>query len=192
MKKWECAEPVGVVTTVFGGRSVNMKTNGLGGLQGKERRMRDRGRAERMYLQSLIDEYLHPDEKSGRRERFVPIRSRSDFLPSAAFAEGEQNQESMRQLELSFEVALASAPTQQERMETKSVKSPALVLVQDEPAGKSFKPVLVKRPSRAADPRVASPTPVSEREFTLRGLLFGSAMGSAAAAMLLLVVRLLF
>jgi len=53
-----------------------------GGLHGKERRIRERGRASRMYTQQWIDEFLEPEEISERPRKPIPVRTTSEFLPS--------------------------------------------------------------------------------------------------------------
>src|SRR5256885_516947 len=52
-----------------------------GGLAGKARRVRERGRVSRLYTQQWIDEYLDPQEQHEKLRRPIPIRARSEFLP---------------------------------------------------------------------------------------------------------------
>ena len=58
-----------------------------GGLSGKARRRRNRSRAQRLYTKQYIDEYLEPKAPS-HSDRYIPIRRRSEFLPSAPLPEG--------------------------------------------------------------------------------------------------------
>lgn len=142
------------------------------GLAGKARRARDLNRVTRMYAQQMIDEYLYPNSDTWRPERYIPIRGRSEFLPSAAFLNDEQAAPTQPQLEL----PLIAAPAAVERLTG--------VNVADEPRRGS-----VIRPPRT----LSQSTPWRKQKqspFTPGGFLFGCALGSAAAAMVLLVVQL--
>lgn len=142
------------------------------GLAGKARRARDLNRVTRMNAQQMIDEYLYPDSDTQQPERYIPIRGRSDFLPSAASISDEQAAPTQQQLELPLTTAGAAA----ERSTS--------VDVADEPRRDS-----VIRPLRTPfEPRQRRKQ--KQSPFTPGGFLFGCALGSAAAAMVLLVVQL--
>ncbi len=158
-----------------------MENTRYNGLAGKARRARDLNRVTRMYAQQMIDEYLYPDPDPVRPERYIPIRGRSEFLPSAAFICEDQDAPAQRQLELPLS---AAATARESSPPDLTVKRSTAVEVADEPLRDS-----VIRPLRAAFP------PMQRRKqkqspFTPGGFLFGCALGSAAAAMLLLVVQL--
>ena len=158
-----------------------MEHTGYNGLAGKARRARDRNRASRMYTQQVIDEYFSPESDTRRPERYIPIRGRSEFLPSAAFISDEQDAPTQRQLELPLVAAEAAREC---ALPDQTVERSTAVEVADEPRRDS-----VIRPLRAPF------HPVQRRKqkqspFTPGGFLFGCALGSAAAAMVLLVVQL--
>ena len=67
-----------------------MENTRFNGLAGKARRVRKLNRVTRMYAQQMIDEYLYPESDSWRPERYIPIRGRSEFFPSAASVSHEQ------------------------------------------------------------------------------------------------------
>lgn len=58
-----------------------MRKERRGGLSGKARKACYRRRAARLHSGQLIDELLEPQAAD---KRYVPIRGRSDFLPSVA------------------------------------------------------------------------------------------------------------
>jgi len=162
-----------------GGRS--MEDTRYNGLAGKARRTRDLNRVTRMYAQQMIDEYLYPDPDSGRPERYIPIRGRSEFLPSAAFISEDQDAPTQRQLELPL---IAAGTARENAPPYQTDERSTAVEVADEPRRDS-----VIRPLRAPF------QPMRRRKqkqspFTPGGFLFGCALGSAAAAMVLLVVQL--
>lgn len=158
-----------------------MENTRYNGLAGKARRARDLNRITRMYAQQMIDEYLYPDPDPVRPERYIPIRGRSEFLPSAALISEDQDAPTQRQLEL----PLISAGAARERtLPDETVERSTSVAVADVPRRDS-----VIRPLRAPF------QPMKRRKqkqspFTPGGFLFGCALGSAAAAMVLLVVQL--
>lgn len=178
-------DTIGVLSGKFnmpnrhGGRS--MEDTRYNGLAGKARRARDLNRVTRMYTQQMIDDYLYPDSDPWRPERYIPIRGRSEFLPSAAFISEDQDAPTQRQLELPL---IAAEAAHESTLPDQTVERSTAVEVADEPRGDS-----VIRPLRAPL------QPMQRRKqkqspFTPRGFLFGCALGSAAAAMVLLVVQL--
>ena len=151
------------------------------GLAGKARRARDLNRVTRMYTQQMIDEYLYPDPDPVRPERYIPIRGRSEFLPSAAFISEDQDAPTQRQLELPLIVAVAA---RESALPVQTFERSTSLEVADEPRRDS-----VIRPLKSP----FQPTPRRKQKqspFTPGGFLFGCALGSAAAAMVLLVVQL--
>ena len=151
-----------------------MENTRYNGLAGKARRARDLNRVTRMYTQQMIDEYLYPDSDTWRPERYIPIRSHSEFLPSAASNSDEQDAPTQRQLEL----PLTNSGTTAERSTGANVA--------DEPRRSS----VVRPPKSYFQPKQRRKQ--EQAPFTPGGFLFGCALGSAAAAMVLLVVQLAF
>jgi len=134
-----------------------------------------------MYAQQLIEEYLYPEPATRRPERYIPIRSRSEFLPSAAFISEDQDAPTQRQLDLPLIVAGGAREC---ALPEQTVEQLTAVEVADKPRRDS-----VIRPPKAP----FQPTQRHKQKqspFTPGGFLFGCALGSAAAAMVLLVVQL--
>ena len=151
------------------------------GLAGKARRARDLTRATRMYSQQMIEEYLYPEPDTWRPARYIPIRGRSEFLPSAAFFSEDQDAPTQGQLELPL---LAAGPARESAPPDQTVERSSAVKVADDPRRDS-----VIRPLKSP----YQPTPQRKQQqqspFSPGGFLFGCALGSAAAAMVLLVVQ---
>ncbi len=153
------------------------------GLAGKARRTRHRSRASRLHHQHLIEEYLGEDEtlESTRSDRPIRIGHRPEFLPSAELGLDDS---AAGQLELPL--------TEHEAIEGSAV----ITIPKDESANLAAleAATIASQPSRAAPDQkvgtVADPGSTAD-EFSIRGLLVGCAMGTAAAAMVLAVIRTL-
>lgn len=163
---------------------------GPGGLSGKARRNRSRGRAFRFQAQQMIDEFLESEPQPSHSDRYIPIRGRSDFLPSAKCPGSEAK-------------GGAVDARSQPEAHSKPIKRPAI-----KPASRSgndpqqcYALVSSKGPLRERLkldlPVIRPPRPPQKPEqpaepvnFTVRGFLYGCAMGSAAAAVLLLLVQI--
>ncbi len=155
-----------------------MENTRYNGLAGKARRARNLHRASRIYAQQMIDEYLYPELETTRPERVIPIRSRHEFLPSAAFFREETSQPAKRQLELSLAGGTSSTK--------RSLPEPLIGILKFTDAVKRDS---VIRPRKA--PTQSTPQRTQkESPFTPRGFFFGCALGSAAAAVVLLVVQI--
>jgi hypothetical protein len=131
-----------------------------------------------MHAQQIIDEYLYPESDAWRPQRFIPIRGRSEFLPSAAFLREEPSTLTHRQLELPLAAAaVATLPSHDETTPERTLPEP-----------------VVQPRDSVIRPRRAPFRPIQRRKqsspFTPGGFLFGCALGSAAAAVVLLVVQL--
>ncbi|MFH1110914.1 MAG: hypothetical protein V1790_17205 [Planctomycetota bacterium] len=171
-----------------------MENAGYNGLAGKARRARDLSRASRMLARQMIDEYLYPESDAWRPQRFIPIRGRSEFLPSAAFIREEPSTLTHRQLELPLTAGAVSPPSAIEAAPERTLPHRG---VEASPG-----PTVATEPRTAAEqprdsvirPRRAPFRPIRRRKpsspFTPGGFLFGCALGSAAAAVVLLVVQL--
>jgi hypothetical protein len=156
-----------------------MENTGYNGLAGKARRARDLSRASRMHAQQIIEEYLYTESDAWRPPRFIPIRGRSEFLPSAAFVGEATSALRHRQLELPLAAGtVTTLPAPDETARERTLPEP----------------VVQPRRDSVIRPRRAPFRPVQRRKqsspFTPGGFLFGCALGSAAAAVVLLVVQL--
>lgn len=158
-----------------------------GGLSGKARRVRNRSRAARLHAQQMIEEYAEPDPLAGHRDRYIPIRGRSEFLPSVAQASVPAARPDRRQMELPFTSAA----------KTNVTVRPATVVSPAPPCDTRPKADAVIRPPCTAGKVGALPFKPPEqfgharrRKYTISGFLVGCAMGSAAAAVALFVVRI--
>jgi len=158
-----------------------------GGLAGKARRMHVRESADRWFSNQLIADYYEPDEDQRPAIRAIPIRSRSEFVPSAmSFSAGEAAVD--RQLDLPLNDGNAILPPQ--RLDDQALTpaadvdraaaGPITIPFQRPSRRGSFSPLPLDW-SKGSRPRRTSP-------FTLRGFMTGFAVGSAAAAVLLLFV----
>jgi len=156
-----------------------MENTRYNGLAGKARRTRYLNRARRMYAQQMIEEYLYPEPDAWQTQRLIPIRGRAEFFPSAAFMGDEREARIQQQLELPL---IAAGAAREGTLADQAVERSTAV--SDGPRRDS-----VIRPLKAP----FQPTPRQKQKqspFTPGGFLFGCALGSAAAAMVLLVVQL--
>jgi len=140
------------------------------GLTGKERKVRDRKRAERLFAYEMIEEYLDAPVREEPR-RPIRINHQSAFHPTATDARGEP---AYVQLQLDL------AEPKEDDNETRRHGSTT--------NGTSRQP----RPSHA---ELGALLPVRERKpapFSLRRFVYGCALGGAAAAVILLMLTTLF
>ncbi len=149
------------------------------GLAGKARRMRDVSRAHRLHMRQLLDEYQIDDGFPTRPERFIPVRNRYEFLPSAVNDLEDAVPTLGPQLELALapaaRAAEAGTPTQSTGLPT--LPSPtSLAAPEPRPTRLTFTPLDHVRRRR--------------QKLTPGGFVFGCALGSAAAAVVLLVLQL--
>ncbi len=153
------------------------------GLSGKARRVHHRNCAERLSSRQMIEEFLDPKPQDPP-PRHIPIRGRRSFLPSIVHMRTTVAAEIGRQLELPL-AAVENAST--------TVRSGGTA----QPA--SERKIVAQADATLRFPHVGKPTagpafkPLEQLEagqrFTVGGFLLGCAMGSAAAAMVLLVVQ---
>jgi hypothetical protein len=171
-----------------------------------------------MYAQQLLEEYFDPDSVADRRERYIPIRSRSEFLPAVAVWRDERNEDDRGFAQgVQFELPLNADAPARHAAEVKSPKAPVNVQPVAEspirfPAPADFCDAGVKVPATQATPvevrhvnekppmdwarpRVSF-QPVSRRNprgsFDPKRFLYGCLLGSAAAAVVLLMVSAVF
>ena len=154
------------------------------GLAGKARLVHHRSRATRRSAEQHIEEFFHPTpgQSRGGRTRPIPIRSRREFLPSVATGvvtpAGTQ-----LELPLTEATPVGDAAIRIKHKAALIDKLPA----QRRPDGK---PALKSPLSEAAARRPVKRG--ADQPFSLRGFLCGCAMGSAAAAAILLVLSITF
>ncbi len=152
------------------------------GLAGKARRTRHRSRASRLHQQHLIEQYLGDESsRQTKSDRSIRIGHRRDFLPSAELGLDDSG---AGQLELPLTTpevidggAVMIIP--KEKSANLAALEAATIATQSSPT------TSVRDVSTVADSGSA------EDEFSLRCLLIGCAMGSAAAAMILMMFRIL-
>jgi hypothetical protein len=168
-----------------------MQATKLGGLNGKARTLRQRDRASRLHAQQLLEEYFDPDSLADRGDRYIPIRCRSEFLPAVTAWRDECNEEDKGFAQgAQFELPLdAGAPAPADFCDA-GVKVPA---TQTTPV--ELRHVNEKPPMGWARPKVSF-QPVSRRNprgsFNPKRFLYGCLLGSAAAAVVLLMVSVAF
>ena len=155
------------------------------GLAGRERKAHYRNRAGRLFTQMLIDEYLEPTPDEADRDRFIPIRGRSDFLPAVATSVLEELSHADTQLELPLTCEddngrhKTQDPAKSKR--NGNGKSDAVIRFRSQASR------IAEETSEQSQPAESVPSTSDEKsEFTLRGFLYGCALGSGAAAVLLM------
>ena len=153
------------------------------GLAGKARRSRHRSRASRLHHQHLIEEYLGGSERllDSGSDRPIRIGHRPEFLPSAELG---LDASGAGQLELPL-------------ITPEAIEAGAVITI---PKEKSASLAALEAATLATQSSPATPvhelssvavTGSGADEFSIRGLLVGCAMGSAAAAMILMMFRVL-
>ena len=153
-----------------------MRDASQGGLAGKARRAYHRSRAGRLYAQQQIADYLDPKPEPAdlQRSRPIPIGHRRDFVASVT---SEPPHRPGQQLELPL---TRTEPVGEGTIRiTRKPLTPARAGVASVKNGQTG-------PQAAASQ--AAPNQSTET-FSLWRFLGGCAMGSAAAAMILLIVQ---
>ncbi len=153
-----------------------MERERRGGLSGRARQTCKLKRAARVRGNQHVDDYYDPDPLARVRERSIPIRGRSDFFPSA-----EQPIETATAQTATHQLELPLAPAGQ-----------ANNVAQDQREA-SLKPTAIRFPKRSEGEGLATLRPPMHYRrkggFTWKGFLVGCAMGSAAAAFVLMVLQ---
>ena len=148
-----------------------MRNERKGGLCGKARQHKHRTRGLDMMTQEMISEYLYEDEEVTEQERYIPIGRRSEFVPTAADTTAAGNQ-----LELPFDT----------REDDEALCFPRRSA--DRPRQHD-----ADRAEQAAAPdtqrATAACTPPNVTRTNWRGLMFGCLVGGAAAAVVLMMIR---
>ncbi len=155
------------------------------GLSGKARRVRYRNRAVRLYTQQLLDELFEPDRPYATRpSRYIPIRGREEFLPSIAHTSDVAAARTRTQLELPFPTSDRARTALPTTDTTRAVSKRKTQEAGDMP----LRFPRAEKATASPIPR-ASERPEVDKNFTIGGFFLGCAMGSAAAALVLLVMQ---
>lgn len=160
-----------------------------GGLSGKARRVRFRDRAARRHDQLLLSEYFEPDPEALSHKRYIPVRGRCEFAPSMV-----QDHDELMAPPISREAGTQLALS---RAADKGPPSPSLTCGErreantDEQVGERDGAIRFPGAKSSAVPVPGPEVQNNGRseELTFRGFALGCAMGSAAAAVVLLVLR---
>lgn len=181
-------------------------STGYGGYVGKARQNRDRSRAARFDMERMLEEYAEP-ELAQMEERVIPIRRRSEFLPSAGVVGSEVGYDfADRQMDLPLaphatNSADDSGCGDEVFSELKVIGENAFEKSDDqasapEPQGARQITAPCTGPQASADPggreRAARLVRIDYSVFggvPGAGLIYGCMIGGAAAAMLLLILR---
>ena len=156
-----------------------------GALSGKARINHKRNRAARLYADHLVEEYFEPNPVDPGHDRYIPVRGRSDFHPSVAFSQATGSAETERQLVLPLkgkaEEGKRSKPIDTRPKTPQRETGPTADIALRFPRSRKS----------TASPILKPPQQFRRKEkFTIGGFLFGCVMGSAAAALVLLVVQI--
>ena len=120
------------------------------------------------------------DSDDQTTERYIPIRGRSEFLPTVAQGDPSPLRSDNSQLELPLSAAA-------------SAEAGERTAAMEQPPASPAKDVALRFPTRTRLPagrQYKPPMRFDNRpRFTIGGFLLGCAMGSAAAAVLLMMVR---
>ena len=171
-----------------------MQATQRGGLTGKARSNRHRNRVQRMRAQQMLEEYFDanaPEESP----RPIPLRGRAEFLPTIdSWSQDDAAFETGNQLELTLQAATdASEKQSSEIVELQlQIAQEACELAEKAASDKVTAPTVKVIPA----PYWARPRPAFqpqggrgvERTFDFRRFVYGCALGTAAAAAILLVV----
>lgn len=150
------------------------------GLSGKARRARERNRVTRLHASQRLQEYYEPEAVGASAERYIPIRHRKVFCPSVEYTEP---------------AGIGAAPVRE------AIVKPGTVVSRSPRKSRPARP-MVKVHARADKALRLSCTTQASRDATLaraaiygrretfrwRGFLYGCAMGTAAASVLLICV----
>lgn len=163
-----------------------MRNETYGGLAGQSRRVRYRNRADRLYTQQLIEEYLEPEDETDRE---IPIKGRSDFLPTVAGGVVETTSESGTQLELPLAVR-TNEPRKEVAAVLPRVEQPA-----KPEDGKSRDFLRATRKTAdterwASQDITAFSSTRGRGDFDIGKFLYGCLIGGGAAAVVLVVLQI--
>ncbi len=178
-----------------------------GGLHGKARQNKVKNRAWRLQSQQMIEEFVHPQQRSTNDMRQIPINRRGEFSPTAPVMGSIYGVGTEQELELVYSTemqeeekdsglfneafALVSPSTSEESAITFS--APTSAAQRDKKNGnvehQERKALFDKQQEQTTS--LGAETETLEN-FTAGGFVFGCALGTAAAAVLLMMVRVTF
>lgn len=187
------------------GSSRKEKQNRCGGLHGKARYSRFRNRAWRLHSQQLIEEFVEPAGTPDKNTRRIPIKRRAEFVPSAPVLGSEYGVGTEQELELvyttdareqSVQVGLFDqafalvSPTSKEDAAITFSRSQSELRTEPNKPGvqRSERKALIGSTPQDSPTKAETGSP-SVESFTARGFVFGCALGTAVAAVLLMMVR---
>ncbi|MFQ5461639.1 MAG: hypothetical protein ACE5E5_03330 [Phycisphaerae bacterium] len=165
-----------------------MEDRRMGGLTGRSRKAHKRRRADRLQSQQLIDEYLSGDFED-QSLRHIPIRGRSEFLPTVASTMTSGPTDDNTQLELPL-----GDPSDRPTGWVAENDSESLLYTDVAPPPRRPAPKTAKeagRPHRSAHFEMFE---FSQRRksdsFSMKRFLYGCLLGSGAAAAILLILQI--
>ena len=166
-----------------------MQATQRGGLTGKARSNRLRNRVQRMQAQQMLDEYFEIEDFE-ISPRPVPLRGRAEFLPTVnnwtqeevAFETGDQLEFSVKAIESVSDTQESQLPSEQDGLAQAEDTVPETA----PPATLTVIPAPYwARPRSTFQPQGGRNV---DRNFDFRRFVYGCALGTAAAAAILLVV----
>lgn len=158
-----------------------------GGLTGKARTIKTRNRIERIRAQQLLDEYFDAEDDDQPRQH-VRLGSRADFLPTAdSWTNESAGFETGGQFELSLEAVATNEIEGDFREEEAGASAAAETVLEAEPK-QAVK--VIPTPYWAKPKLTFQPQGTREvaKSFDVRRFLCGCALGTAAAAAILMIV----
>ena len=147
-----------------------METTRRRGLSGKARRVRERNRAARLHAKRMIQEYDLPEATDPLPGRYIPIRHTTAFRPTVAI----------------------SRPTKAHRaLGKKKIVNATARSAHEDAGSRPDKALRLPCASQASYKATSARAAIFGRRqsFRLGGFLFGCALGTAAASVLLICVR---
>lgn len=151
-----------------------------GGLSGKARRVRERSRATRMRASQLLEDYYEPGAVETSSERYIPIRHRELITPSVEFSVSSVTSRGREA------IVEPGSVVPNDYTKSRGLRFPARVVSRSAKALRMSCAV----PATRSDPTLARAAIYGRREtFRWRGFMYGCAMGTAAASVLLICVR---
>ena len=177
-----------------------MQATQRGGLTGKARANRNRNRIQRIHAQQMLDEYLDADAPR-ESPRLIPLRGRAEFLPTIdSWTREDATFETGNQLELTLQAANDHRDEQTRenakwRLATAEEADNGATQTETAACQEQVRPLVMVIPAPYwARPRVDFQPQGGrgvERTFDFKRFAYGCALGSAAAAAILLVVSVI-
>lgn len=172
-----------------------MQATQRGGLTGKARSNRHRNRVQRMRAEQMLDEYFYADD-SEILTRPIPLRGRAEFLPTIdSWSQEDATFETGNQLELTLQPATNTDETNSnEVVELQLQIAQETSDLAEKSASENGSVSIIKvipapywaRPRAEFQPQGKR---VENGTFDFRRFVYGCALGTAAAAAILLVVN---